>query len=144
MECSKSFTGSAPSPSLLELSIYLRVLGPQGMFLALIFTDRKQTWGGGLYQGAHEKGPSYYIPLVLLQTNPQRTPILFDINSGRISPQGHSVICPRTTSFWHILLSRTLPVVCISKRTCFPNMKHSNIKCSFSKYMGPSPQTKAS
>lgn len=124
--------GLPPSPNLLEPSIHLCVLGPQGLFLALIFTDRKQTWGG-LYQGTHEKGPSYHRPLVLLP--PKRTPILFDRNSDRILPQGHAVTRPaawlRTTSFWHILLSRTLPVVCISKRTCFPNMKHNNIKCSF-------------
>ena len=46
----------------------------------------------GSRQGAHAKGPSYYRPLVLLQTKTKRIPTSCDRNFDRVLPQGHSVM----------------------------------------------------
>ena len=64
--------------------------GPQGIFLAVIFTERKPIWK--VYVRVHEKGPGYHRPLVLLQTKPQRTPTPFDWNLEDILLQGQSVM----------------------------------------------------
>lgn len=92
----QKFQRVCPSPNLLELPIYLRVLGPQVMFLALTFTDRTQT------RGVYIKPPIKKVPAITdhqcLYKTP-KNPILFDRNSERIMPQGHSII-------------RQKPVVC--------------------------------
>ena len=107
--------------------------GPQGIFLAVIFTKRKPIWK--VYVRVHEKGPGYHRPLVLLQTKPQRTPTPFDGNLDEILP--HRLFSPSSLveSYQSLDLPLSFTCSCFEKNRlsppCFPNMKHNNIKCSF-------------
>lgn len=69
----QKFQRVCPSPNLLELPIYLRVLGPQGNVLSFDIHGQN-TNSGGLYKATDEKGPSYYRPLVFIQNSKEPNP----------------------------------------------------------------------